>query len=247
VEAAHGDLGMIRPGDVVLAISNSGETDELNAILPSLRALGATVIALTGQLDSAMAGLADVVVGVHVPREACPHNLAPTASTTAALAVGDALAVCLINWKDFGEADFLRCHPGGVLGQRLSLPVAQLMHVDNLPLVGPTETVEAALEAMNAGGLGFVGVVDGDSRLAGVFSDGDVRRLLAKGPVLRSLPIAELMTRDPLRVAPGERAGRALDVMESRQITVLPVVDEDRLVGMVHLHDLLGKGRVRFG
>ncbi len=246
VEGAHGDLGMIRPEDVVLAISNSGETDELNAILPSLRALGVAVVALTGDASSTLAGLADIVVGTRVEREACPLNLAPTASTTAALAVGDALAVCLIHLHSFSESDFKRRHPGGALGQRLSLKVVDLMHVDR-----PTARVDTplgqALEMLNAGGLGCLAVLEPDGRLAGVLTDGDVRRLAVRGPLDPSRPVAECMTRNPRSAGPDASAAEVLDLMEERGITVVPVVDAaGRLAGMVHLHDLLGKGRLKF-
>lgn len=246
VEGAHGDLGMIRPEDVVLAVSNSGETDELNAILPSLKALGAPVVALTGNPSSTLAGLADVVVGARVPREACPMNLAPTASTTAALAVGDALAVCLIHLHSFNEQDFKRCHPGGALGQRLRLKVADLMHVDRPAARADTPLAEA-LDLLNRGGLGCLAVLDEGGRLAGVLTDGDVRRLVCRGPADPARPVAEVMTTGPRTAKRTALAAEVLDVMEERGITVVPVVEEDgRLAGMVHLHDLLGKGRLKF-
>lgn len=247
VEGAHGDLGMIRPGDVVLAISNSGETDELNAILPSLASLGAQIIGLTRDESSTLGRLADVCVKVAVPREACSLNLAPTASTTAQLGVGDALAVCLIDYKHFEEADFMRCHPGGALGRRLSMPVAEIMHKESLPLAEPATPLARALTVMTAGGLGLVGVVDANGRLAGVLSDGDVRRILASGVPDTARPVADFMTANPRRIRQDESAAAAVDVMEEMQITVLPVVNEDGIVtGMVHLHDLLGKGRFKF-
>jgi arabinose-5-phosphate isomerase len=246
VEGAHGDLGMIRPEDVVLAISNSGETDELNAILPSLKSLGVAVVALTGDPASTLAGLADVVVGARVEREACPLNLAPTASTTAALAVGDALAVCLIHLKSFSESDFKSRHPGGALGQRLRLKVADLMHADR-PVARVDTPLGEALDRLNAGGLGCLAVLEADGRLAGVLTDGDVRRLVVRGPVDPARPVAECMTRNPRSASLAASAAEVLDLMEERAITVVPVVDEaGRVAGMVHLHDLLGKGRLKF-
>ena len=247
VEGAHGDMGMIRAEDVVLALSNSGGTDEVNAILPTLKSLGATIIAMTSNPASAMAEMADIHIKVRVPKEACPMGLAPTSSTTAQLAVGDALAVCLMEWKAFGQDDFKRFHPGGSLGQRLATCVDQLMHVDNLPVVLESVSLKAALATLNEGGLGLVAIVDADDRLTGVFSDGDVRRLVCAGALDPARPVTEVMTVSPRRAATGETSAHVLDVMERNQITVLPVVREDgRLAGMVHLHDLLGKGELRF-
>jgi len=247
VEGAHGDLGMIRPEDVVLALSNSGETDELNALLPALRSLGAAVVSITSGAASTLARLSDVVIEARVPREACPMNLAPTASTTAALAVGDALAVCLMRMKDFGTRDFRRVHPGGALGARLAQPVAALMHAERLPVAAETAPLKDALAALNAGGFGLVALTGADGRLAGVLTDGDVRRLVCRDALDLARPAAEAMTRNPRSVPAQMSAAQVLDLMEARQITVLPVLSEDgRLAGVVHVHDLLGKGGVRF-
>ncbi|EGJ48470.1 KpsF/GutQ family sugar-phosphate isomerase [Desulfocurvibacter africanus] len=247
VEGAHGDLGMIRPGDVVLALSNSGETDELNAIVPSLKAMGAQVVAITGNRDSTLGRLADVVVQAKVAREACPLNLAPTASTTATLAVGDALAVCLLQCKPFTEADFRMCHPGGALGQRLSRKVGDMMHTRNLPVVGAGSDLGAAMAELNRGRLGMVAVVDRQGRLQGIFVDGDVRRLAMSNGLDMHRAVAEVMVKSPKTLRPEGKAAEAMDIMEAHQITVLPVVDDTGvLLGMLHLHDLLGKGRLRF-
>ncbi|WP_272700051.1 KpsF/GutQ family sugar-phosphate isomerase [Desulfovibrio sp. Fe33] len=247
VEGAHGDMGMIRGEDVVLALSNSGATDEVNAILPTLKSLGAKVIAMTSNPASTMAGLADIHIQVHVPREACPMGLAPTSSTTAQLAVGDALAVCLMEWKSFGKDDFKRFHPGGSLGQRLATCVDQLMHTDGLPVVLENAALKSALSTLNDGGLGLVAVVDEDNFLLGVLTDGDVRRMVCAGGLNMDLPVHDVMTRSPRRASAGESSARVLDLMEHSQITVLPVVrDDGRLAGMVHLHDLLGKGELTF-
>lgn len=247
VEGAHGDMGMIRSDDVILALSNSGETDELLNILPAFRTLGAFIAALTGNPESSLGRLADAVIPVHVPREACPLGLVPTASTTATLAVGDALAVCLMEYKGFDTNDFRRVHPGGSLGRQLSLFVQSLMHTENLPLARLGAPLSQALETLNRGGLGLVAVLDADGRVSGVLTDGDVRRMVCKGGFQAKDPVEAHMTRNPRRVRVGDSAARALDIMEAHQILVLPVVGEnERLAGLIHLHDLLGKGRFRF-
>jgi len=247
VEGAHGDLGMLRPEDLIIAISNSGETDELNTLMPSLRSLGLGLIAMTGAVDSTLGRMADVALDCGVPREACHLDLAPTASTTAALAMGDALAICLMRAKAFDEKDFLRFHPGGALGQRLRQNIAELMQTENLPLIEDAVSVEQALQAMTDGGVGAVLVQDAGGRLCGILTDGDVRRLLCKGPVDRQAPVAGVMSPAPKHACAGQKAAEVLDLMERHAITVLPVLDDaGTLLGVVHLHDLLGKGRLRF-
>ncbi len=247
VEGAHGDLGMIRHEDVIVAISNSGETDELNNILPSLRTLAGHVISLTGGLHSTMAGLSDVVIDTSVPCEACPLGVAPTASTTAALAVGDALAVCLIDWKSFALDDFRRFHPGGALGQRLTRKVEELMRSSQLPVVPSGASLAHALEVLNAGRLGCVCVLDAGGRLLGLLTDGDVRRLVCANRLVMDAVVDTIMNASPLHASPGQKAAEVLDLMESRAITVLPVVAPDQtLAGMVHMHDVLGQGRLKF-
>ena len=247
VEGAHGDLGMIRREDVIVAISNSGETDELNNILPSLKSLAGYVISLTGGLRSTMARLSDVVIDTSVPCEACPLGVAPTASTTAALAVGDALAVCLIEWKSFALEDFRRFHPGGALGQRLTKNVEELMRSSQLPVVPSGVSLGQALTVLNEGRLGCVCVLDPSGRLVGLLTDGDVRRLVCANRLLMDDVVDSVMNASPLHASPGQKAAEVLDLMESRAITVLPVVTPDRtLAGMVHMHDVLGQGRVKF-
>jgi arabinose-5-phosphate isomerase len=247
VEGAHGDLGMIRSEDVIVAISNSGETDELNNILPSLKTLAGAVISLTGGTYSTMARLSDVVIDTSVPCEACPLGVAPTASTTAALAVGDALAVCLIDWKSFALDDFRRFHPGGALGQRLTKRVEELMRSSRLPVAPSGASLGQALEVLNSGGLGCVCILDMGGRLLGLLTDGDVRRLVCSNRLVMDAPVDSVMTVAPLHAVPGQQAAEVLDLMESRAITVLPVVAPDRtLAGMVHMHDVLGQGRVKF-
>ncbi len=247
VEGAHGDLGLIREGDVILALSNSGETDELNAIIPTLVALGAKIVGLTGNLNSTLASLSDVSLCTRVSREACTLGLAPTASTTAALAMGDALAVGLIEWKSFGRDDFRRYHPGGDLGRQLSQDISFLMQTTDLPLVRETATLQQALDRLDQGGLGTVIVVNGQDELKGILTDGDVRRLVCRSHFSLQDGVDRYMTAAPKHAFLGEKGGRVLDRMEKAAITVLPVVDEGlRIAGVVHLHDLLGKGRLTF-
>lgn len=247
VEGAHGDMGMLRREDVILALSNSGGTEEVNGIIPTLKSLGCTVIAMTSNRASAMAENADVTIKVAVPREACRIGLAPTSSTTAQLAVGDALAVCLMEWKAFSQDDFRKFHPGGSLGQRLATCVDLLMHTDDLPVVRDDVTVETALKALNTGGMGLVAIVDAGNILKGVFTDGDVRRHICAGTFDLTSVISERMTVSPWRASAGDSSAQVLDVMERNEITVLPVVRDDGvLAGMVHLHDLLGKGTLKF-
>jgi arabinose-5-phosphate isomerase len=247
VEGAHGDLGMIRPGDVVLAISNSGETDELNAIIPALLSLGAQMIGLTGNPGSSMGRMCDVVLSTKVPREACTLGLAPTASTTATLAMGDALAVALIEWKAFGRDDFHRYHPGGDLGRQLNQDIASLMHTDNIPIVHRDQTLGRALQVLDQGGLGTVIVVNQKKRLEGILTDGDVRRMICRMKYDLEQPIHNYMTVNPQYVIIGQKGGQVLDQMEKGAIMVLPVVDREQILhGVVHMHDLLGKGRLSF-
>lgn len=247
VEGAHGDLGSVREGDVIIAISYSGRTDELNAILPSLRSLGASVIAITSGLHSPLAELSDVVIDCTIPREACPMNLAPTSSTTATLALGDALAVCLIDIKSFTAKDFRRYHPGGALGQHLSLSVADIMHTDAIPLAEDSFPVNEALDILDKGGYGAVILTDGQKRLTGIVTDGDVRRIVCQGRLDPAQPVAGIMTRNPRHALTDMSAAELMDIMEQKAITVLPVVNGDRAVaGIVHMHDLLGKGRIKF-
>lgn len=247
VEGAHGDLGLVRENDVVIAISHSGRTDELNAILPALRGLGARIIAITAGLNSPLAELSDLVIDATIPREACPMNLAPTSSTTATLALGDALAVCLMDIKAFSPKDFRRYHPGGALGQRLSLSVADLMHTLDLPLAPDGAPLSEALAVLDKYGFGAVLLTDAGGRLTGILTDGDVRRMLCRGLPDLGAPASAFMTAGPRCATAAMSAAELMDIMEQKAITVLPVVDEKLMVaGIVHMHDLLGKGRIRF-
>ena len=248
VEAMHGDLGMVTSGDVVLALSNSGETQELNALLPVFAERSVPVIAITGRRDSTLGRASRVVLDAAVPREACSLGLAPTASTTAALAVGDALAVVLLNKRHFSEKDFRRNHPGGTLGERLKVQVREVMLTgDNIPLARLGEPMNGVLEGMDRKGLGAVLVLDGDERLVGIVTDGDLRRALLRFGSLDKRLVEEVMTKDPKHVGPDVLAADALVLMERYLITVLPVVGiSGLLLGIVHLHDLLGKGQFKF-
>ncbi|MDQ7031964.1 MAG: KpsF/GutQ family sugar-phosphate isomerase [Desulfonauticus sp.] len=248
VEGAHGDLGMLQKEDIVLAISNSGETDELNAILPSLKAIGLKIIGLTSNPHSTMAKLCDLVLKIKVSREACPLNLAPTSSTTAILVTGDALAACLIQKKQFKEQDFKRYHPAGALGQRLSENITSLMH-SNVPTIQQDMPLTKALIIMNDYNFGIIFVVNEKKQLLGVFTDGDLRRIASKQQLDFKKNISAFMTKKPKFVLQTEKAAKALDIMEEHQITVLPVLnnrEEKKILGIIHLHDLLGKGKFKF-
>jgi arabinose-5-phosphate isomerase len=247
VEGAHGDLGAVRGEDVAIAISYSGRSHELNTILPVLSSLGVGIIALTAGRDSPLAALADVVLDVSVPREACPLNLAPTSSTTATLAMGDALAVCLLELKQFTQSDFKKVHPGGALGERLSLNAADLMIREHIPTI-PLSTIQAeALRVQDQGRLGAVIILDSDRRVAGILTDGDLRRAVCRGTYDPKGPVTSIMTARPRCCGPEDSAAELLDVMEEKMITLLPVLDaQQSLVGLVHMHDLLGKGTIKF-
>jgi arabinose-5-phosphate isomerase len=246
-DAIHGDLGMVAAGDVVLAVSASGETEELLRLLEWIRRLGASLISMTGNPASTLASQSDLSLDISISEEACPMGLAPTASTTAALAMGDALAVAVYTSRGFGEDDFARFHPGGQLGRRV-LKVEQVMHTGGaVPIVPPGATVRAAIEEMSSKRLGCTLVADSAGELLGLFTDGDLRRLLQKpaGAAASSLDgrVEDHMTTRPVTIGPRELASRALLLMEERKITSIPVVDPGspggrRVGGIVQLHDL---------
>ena len=240
-EASHGDLGMVMPGDVVLAISNSGESDELAAILPAIRRLGVRLVAMTGQADSSLARHADIVISSAVDQEACPLNLAPTASTTAQMALGDALAVALLDARGFREDDFARSHPGGSLGRKLLMHVRDLMRSgDAVPRVAPDASFTALLREMTGKGLGFTAISDDSGRAIGIFTDGDLRRLIEQGSDLRSLIARDVMHATPKLVRDDALAVDAADVMERYRITSVLVIDsQQRLVGALNSNDLM--------
>ncbi len=243
-EASHGDLGMITPPDVVLAISNSGETEEILTILPIIKRLGVKLIGLTGKLESSLARQSDAVLYAGVEKEACPHNLAPTASTTAALAVGDALAVALLKSRGFTPEDFARAHPAGSLGRRLLLYVSDVMHTGAaIPKVAEGASLREALLEMTGKGLGMTGVLDRDGRLVGIFTDGDLRRVLNRGVDVYRAAIAEVMTRNPKTTRADRLAAETVQMMRSLKINGLFVVDEDnRVLGALNMHDLFRAG-----
>ncbi len=248
VEALHGDLGMVRSRDVFLGISNSGETEELNRLLPRIREVGCGMIAFTGRLTSTLARQSDLVIDIGVKKEACPLGLAPTSSTTAIMAMGDALAVALINKKEFKATDFQKYHPGGALGQRLASSISEIMLTgDNIPRVPEKTDLIQALQVLDRHELGTVIVTDQDGAIAGILTDGDLRRLIIQQPSLAELTIDDVMIRQPLSILSDEPVYDALNLMEKHEITILPVTDTSgQLCGILHLHDILGKGAFTF-
>jgi arabinose-5-phosphate isomerase len=242
-EASHGDLGMVTADDVFVALSNSGESDELIAILPLIKRLGARLIAITGKPASNLARLADVHLNAGVAKEACPMNLAPTASTTAALALGDALAVAVLDARGFGPDDFARSHPGGALGRRLLTYVRDVMRTgDQVPMVAPEATVRDALFQLTAKRMGMTAIVDTAQRVMGIFTDGDLRRVLERTGDFRALPIADVMTHGPRTIGPDQLAVEAVELMERHRINQMLVVDaQGKLIGALNMHDLFSK------
>ncbi len=245
-EASHGDLGMITQDDVVIALSNSGESAEITTILPLIKRRGTKLIGMSGNPASTLACESDAHLNAAVDKEACPHNLAPTASTTAALALGDALAVALLDARGFTPEDFARTHPGGSLGRRLLVHVRDVMHSgEKLPVVGESASLKDALLEMTRKGLGMTAVVDSADRLAGIFTDGDLRRTLEKSVDIHAANIADLMTRNPKSIGPDQLAVEAVERMQELKVNGLLVVDADqRLVGALNMHDLLKAGVV---
>ena len=247
VEAMHGDLGMVASSDVVIAISYSGESTELNALLISLKKRGNKIIAMTGGKTSTLARACDTVLDIHVPKEACPLGLAPTASTTATLAMGDALAVVLLNRKQFRATDFRKNHPGGSLGERLKVNVSEVMQRgDSIPCVLRGTLAIDAVAVLNSKNLGAVLIIDNENKLLGIITDGDVRRAVAESIDLTTVSVEGFMTADPISSEANIQAVDALSILQQYEITILPIVGEDKkLVGILHLHNLLGKGEFR--
>lgn len=239
-EALHGDLGMITEGDVVIAISNSGETDELINLIPSIRRIGAKLIALTGDKDSTLADYADLILEANVSSEACPYNLAPTASTTAVLALGDALAIALSYFHGFTPEDFAVFHPGGSLGRKLLTKVSDVIKIrEQNPVVPMDTTVREALFEMTATRMGSTSIVDRKGKLKGIITDGDIRRLLEKSADFIDKAVSEYMTADPVTIESDKLAVEALKIMEDKEINDLPVVEADEPVAMLNFQDLL--------
>jgi arabinose-5-phosphate isomerase len=241
-EASHGDLGMITPNDLVLAISNSGETSEVLSILPIIKRMGVSLIGLASVPNSTLAKLSDVYVNIPIAQEACPMNLAPTASTTATLAVGDALAIAVLNARDFDERDFARSHPGGALGRRLLLYVEDIMRKgDEIPLVAETALLSDALVEMSSKGLGMTGVVDANNSLIGIYTDGDLRRTLSER-ISTDTPISKVMTHNPVTAEPTILAAELINLMKDKSISGLMVTDTSGVVGALNMQDLLRAG-----
>ena len=247
VEAMHGDLGMVSADDIIIALSNSGETDELNMLIPSLKRIGCSLIGFTGQVDSTLGRQSDIVIDVGVDREACPLGLAPTSSTTALLAVGDALAVTLIRKRKFKPSDF-RQFPAGSLGQRLSLKVREIMLTGKkIPKVCEGQSMYHAIKEINRLQIGATLVIQKGDTLSGIITDGDIRRYLMSREDIYERPVEQVMTKGPKTLGPDNLASQALSIMEKNQITVLPIVNPIQKVrGILHLHDILGKGAFRF-
>ncbi|PXX42412.1 KpsF/GutQ family sugar-phosphate isomerase [Undibacterium pigrum] len=239
-EAAHGDLGMVTQQDIFIAISYSGEASELMSILPIIKRLGVKLIAMTGNPESSLGKLADIHLNLHVDKEACPLNLAPTASTTVTLALGDALAVAVLDARGFREEDFARSHPGGSLGRRLLTHVRDVMRVDEaIPQVGPETSLKTALLEITKKGMAMTAVVDEQQQVLGIFTDGDLRRLMDGTRDFTQLRIADVMNRAPRRIRPEQLAVEAVEVMETYRINQLLVADDSgKLVGALHIHDL---------
>ncbi|MEJ2715826.1 MAG: KpsF/GutQ family sugar-phosphate isomerase [Deltaproteobacteria bacterium] len=247
LEGLHGDVGIVGRDDALLAISNSGETTEITSLAATIKARGAQVIALTGGTSSTLARMSDLVLDCRVPREACPLNMAPTASTTATLCLGDAIAVALMVRRGFRREDFLKHHPAGSLGERLLLQVKDIMLDRNaIPEVDVHATMKEIVECINNPNLGFTLVTSGD-RVVGIITDGDLRRALLRGDEIYKYRSADLMTKDPLTIGDDRTAAEALEIMENKLITALVVIDgHGELVGVIHLHDLLGRGGIHF-
>jgi arabinose-5-phosphate isomerase len=243
-DAIHGDLGMIQKDDVVMCISKSGETSEIKVLVPLIRHRGNFLIAMTGNVESYLAKSADIILNTTVDKEACPHNLAPTNSTTAQLVMGDALAICLLEQRGFTSDDFARYHPGGALGKQLYLRVDDLYMHNQKPTVKPTASVQDAILEITTKRLGATAVVDGENKLLGIITDGDLRRMLNKTMDMKTATAADIMTVHPVSVDKGALAVDALTLMRKHNITQIPVLEDGNYLGMVHVHDLLKEGLV---
>lgn len=240
-DAIHGDLGNIQSSDVVICISKSGNTPEIKVLVPLIKDSGNPIIAITGNPDSFLGKHADYVLNSYVEKEACPNNLAPTTSTTAQLVMGDALAVCLLSMKEFTSRDFAKYHPGGTLGKKLYLRVSDLVANNEVPRVSPDAPIKDVIVEISEKRLGTTAVVDG-SKLVGIVTDGDIRRMLETKTDIKSLRASDIMSKNPIQVDADTMAVEALDIMENKNITQILVTDEGKYVGVVHFHDLLKEG-----
>jgi arabinose-5-phosphate isomerase len=241
-DAIHGDLGMIQKDDIVICLSKSGNTPEIKVLVPLLKRRGSKLVALVSNTNSYLAQQADFVLNATIAEEACPHNLAPTTSTTAHIAMGDALAVCLLEMRNFSSRDFAEYHPGGALGKQLYLKVSDIYTQNQLPMVGPQTSVHDAILEISIKRLGCTAVVEGAQRLLGIITDGDLRRMLQKNTDISQLKAADIMTTRPKSIEKDEYAVKALHLMQENNITQLVVMEGEKLVGFIHLHDLLKEG-----
>ncbi len=243
-DAIHGDLGMIQSDDVVICISKSGNTPEIKVLVPLIKSRGSVLIGMVGKMDSYLAQQSDYVLNVTVEREACPNNLAPTTSTTATLVMGDALAVALLECRNFGSEDFAKLHPGGALGKQLYLRVNDLYAANEKPMVAPTASVKDVILEISSKRLGAAAVIDAQGKLLGIITDGDLRRMLNSYDTFTSLTALDIMTKSPKTIDAEEYAASAMTLMQSKNITQLIVMKEDAFVGFIHIHDLLREGIV---
>ena len=243
-DAIHGDLGMVQQEDVVLVISKSGESPEIKVLVPLIKNFGNLLIGMVGNTASYLARRADFVLNTTVAQEACPNNLAPTTSTTAQLVMGDAIAVCLMEQRGFKMEDFAKLHPGGALGKKLYLRVSDLYADNEKPKVAPTDNLKDIIVEITQKRLGVTAVVDENEKLAGIITDGDIRRMLERDGDLKKLTAQDIMTRNPKTISPTEMAVTALDLMRKSEITQLAVVEGDTYLGIVHLHDLIKEGLI---
>lgn len=243
-DAIHGDLGMIQPDDVVMCISKSGETSEIKVLVPLIKHRGNALIAMTGNVNSFLSKSADITLNTTVDKEACPHNLAPTNSTTAQLVMGDALAICLLEQRGFTSDDFARYHPGGALGKQLYLRVDDLYPHNQKPSVSPTTSIQDAILEITTKRLGATAVVDDQNKLLGIITDGDLRRMLTKGVDIKTAAAKDVMTVNPRHAVKGDLAVDVLTLMRNYNITQIPVLENGKYLGMVHVHDLLKEGLV---
>jgi arabinose-5-phosphate isomerase len=241
-DAIHGDLGMIRDEDVILCISKSGNSPEIKVLVPLVKSFGNKLIAMTGNVDSYLALEADLLLNTTVDQEACPNNLAPTTSTTAQLAMGDALAVCLIEWHGFTAADFAKFHPGGTLGKKLYLKVLDLCRLHDAPKVYLDSSLKNVIVAISSGMLGVTAVLDSNDQLSGIITDGDLRRMLEKSMSTDNVTASDIMSRHPKTIHCDELAVNALEMMRQHDITQLLVLDDKKYIGIIHLHDLIREG-----